>query len=69
MVADEVETCGELPERSFTGRGVRAGYGHWTACDEGIVSIDMADNRNDEFWLHLHLTRADLQAMLDALPG
>ena len=70
LEAVEIETTGEIDRRSFCGRGCNAGYGHWNADpDSGMVSIDLADSRNDEFWLHLHLTRAQLQAMLDALPG
>lgn len=70
LVAEEVPTSGEIDSRSFSGRGVRDGYGHWGATPEGggFVSIDLGCHQNDEFWLHLHLTRAELQAMLDALP-
>lgn len=69
LVADEIETCGELPERSFAGRGVREGYGAWNADPEaGTVSVSLGCGRNDEFWLDLRFTRATLQAMLDALP-
>ncbi len=75
-VAGEVPTSGEISRKggAICGRGMSAGRGNWFVVDDGdagpaVVTIDIDDERNDEVWMHLHLTREQLQAMLDAMPS